>query len=283
VSSSPKQFKGWTKPGPEISNPSEVEAGESLDAISGDYRIYQYLEGHRFSTDDVLVAWFATTHAVRSERVLDLGSGIGSVAQITAWRLPFARFTTVEAQERSIRLARKSLRYNGLEDRFDLRLGDFREAGVLRPEETFDLITGSPPYFPVGEGVLSEHPQKVECRFETRGDVTHYCLTASRHLAPGGMFFVVFPKNQEERTLAGAREAGLVILRSRSVHFREGEAPLLALYQMGRRDDFPEGFRAKLAARGPIGWEEPPLTIRLRNGEVHPEYSVVKLSIGFPP
>jgi hypothetical protein len=97
------------------------------------------------------------------------------------------------------------------------------------------------------------------------------------------MFFVIFPKNQEERVLAGANEAGLVILRSRSVHFREGEAPLLALYQMGRLTDIPERFRTNLAARGAIGWEEPPLTIRLRNGEVHPEYSVAKLSVGFPP
>jgi tRNA1(Val) A37 N6-methylase TrmN6 len=281
---SPKQFKGWTKPGPEINHSRELGEGETLDAISGDYRIYQYSDGHRFSTDDLLVASFATTHSVRAERVLDLGSGIGSVALMTAWRLPFARFTTVEAQERSIRLARKSVAYNSLDDRFDLRLGDFRAEGVLDSKEKFDLITGSPPYFPIGEGVLSDHPQKVECRFETRGDVRDYCQVAARHLAPGGMFFVVFPKNQEARVSEGADASGLLILRSRAVHFREGEAPLLGLYQMGLRRDFPEGLAKKLSREHRAsGWEEPPLTIRLKNGEVHPEYSVVKLSLGFPP
>jgi hypothetical protein len=30
-------------------------------------------------------------------------------------------------------------------------------------------------------------------------------------------------------------------------------------------------------------WVEPPLVIRSRDGGVHPEYSVVKLAIGFPP
>lgn len=283
--SNERQFKGWTKPGPMLDSEPELAEGETLDAISGSYRIYQYADGHRFSTDDILVAWFATTHAVRAERVLDLGSGIGSVAMTAAWRWPGARFTTVEAQERSVRLARKSVKYNRLEERFDLRLGDFREDGVLAPEEKFDVIMGSPPYFPLGDGVLSEHPQKVECRFEARGDVRDYCARAGRHLAPGGMFFLVFPKNQEARLVEGVTPAGLEILRSRAVVFREGEPPLLSLYQLGARGDFPPKLFEKLKRADGVnlGWEEPPLTIRRRDGEVHPEYAVAKLAIGFPP
>lgn len=279
------QFKGWTKPGPRLDSPTELEEGETLDAISGNYRIYQYAEGHRFSTDDVLVAWYGTTYAIRSERVLDLGSGIGSVAMIAAWRLPGASFTTIEAQERSIRLAKKSVRYNQLGNRFDLRLGDFRDEGVLRENEKFDLIFGSPPYFPLTDGVLSENPQKIECRFEARGDVRDYCARAARHLAPGGMFFLVFPKNQEPRLLEGVSCSSLVVLRSRSVVFREGELPLLGLYQMGAQSDFPAPFlsRLKKSDGASVGWEEPPLTIRRRDGTVHPEYSVAKLSVGFPP
>lgn len=285
MSEDPRKFKGWTKPGPLIDSPPETEEGETLDALSGTYRIYQYADGHRFSTDDILVAWYATTHSIRAEKVLDLGSGIGSVAMTAAWRLPFAKFTTIEAQERSIRLARKSIRYNQLEDRFSLRLGDFRTPGLLAEEEKFDLIMGSPPYFPLTDGVLSEHPQKVECRFEARGDVRDYCEMASKHLAPGGFFFLVFPKNQEARLLEGAERSRLKILRSRAVVFKEGEEPLLSLYQLAAATDFPEKLFTKLTAvhGGAIGWEESPLIIRAKNGEVSPEYSVVKLSIGFPP
>lgn len=285
LSAQERRFKGWTKPGPLPDSLPEIEAGETLDAISGGYRIYQYADGHRFSTDDILVAWFATSHAIRAERVLDLGSGIGSVAMTAAWRWPRARFVTVEAQERSIRLARKSVRFNRLEDRFDLRLGDFREAGILGDDEAFDVVMGSPPYFPLTDGVLSEHPQKVECRFEARGDVRDYCARAARHLAPGGMFFVVFPKNQEARLLQGVESAGFAVLRSRAVVFREGEAPLLSLYQMGASEHFPPALFEKLKRADGVnlGWEEPPLVIRRRNGEVHPEYAVAKLAIGFPP
>jgi len=35
----------------------EVPDDESLDAISGHFRLFQLKRGHRFSTDDVLTAW----------------------------------------------------------------------------------------------------------------------------------------------------------------------------------------------------------------------------------
>ena len=107
-------FKGWTKPGPippgAQGNGSEVEPGETLDAISGYFRIFQLANGHRFSTDDVLTAWYGTSWCPTARTVLDLGSGIGTVGMIAAWRLPSAKFVTVEAQEESVRLAKKSTR-----------------------------------------------------------------------------------------------------------------------------------------------------------------------------
>src|SRR3954465_3448018 len=92
----------------------EVAPGETLDAISGHFRIFQLRKGHRFSTDDVLAAWYGTSWAPSAGRVLDLGSGIGSVGMIAAWRLPGARVVTIEAQDESVRLAKKSAEYNGL-------------------------------------------------------------------------------------------------------------------------------------------------------------------------
>ncbi|MBC7691472.1 MAG: methyltransferase [Methylotenera sp.] len=277
----PRFFKGWAKPGPippgsQIDPPILPEAGESLDAISGFFRIFQYQDGHRFSTDDLLVAWYGTQACPSASRVLDLGSGIGSVGMVAAWRLPGAQFVTVEAQDISVRLARKSAEYNGLSVRYDIRQGDFRDPGVLAPEEKFDLVLGSPPYFPLETGILGDHPQKVACRFEVRGSIQNYCELASRHLEHGGVFATIFPLAQLERVNQAARDAGLLIIRSRDILFREGELPLLGVFLMMKSEHLPEKFQS-------LHFKEPPLCIRLRNGEVHPEYSTVKLSIGFPP
>src|SRR5438067_13534421 len=134
-------FKEWAKPGivpPGAHATPEVGAGETLDAISGHFRIFQLRDGHRFSTDDVLTAWYGTTWAPSPARVLDLGSGIGSVGMIAAWRLPGARFLTIEAQEESVRLARRSATYNGLDSRFAIRLADFRVEEAFGEGEEFD-------------------------------------------------------------------------------------------------------------------------------------------------
>jgi tRNA1(Val) A37 N6-methylase TrmN6 len=271
-------FKGWAKPGPippGAESLPDVPPGETLDAISGHFRIFQLRDGHRFSTDDLLTAWYGTTCVPAATRALDLGSGIGSVAMMAAWRLQGTAFVTVEAQDESVRLARKSAEYNGLTGRMEVRHGDFRSA-VLRGDERFDLVLGSPPYFPVGTGIEGDHPQKVACRFELRGDIHDYARVAAAHLDPGGIFACVFPDDQRSRVEQAAREAALAIVRRRPVVFREGEAPLIALFAMARAEDLPAPFRAR-------PWEEPNLIIRRADGSVHPEYSVVKLSIGFPP
>ncbi len=279
-----KFFKGWAKPGPEAPGATQSDHPdlqprdcETLDALSGEFRIFQLSGGHRFSTDDLLAAWYGTTWCPSAARVLDLGSGIGSVGMIAAWRLQGARFVTVEAQDISVVLAKRSASFNGLNDRYDIRHGDFRDPGVLAPEDKFDLILGSPPYFALTDGVLGDHPQKIACRFETRGTVAAYCEVAARHLNSGGVFACVFPVSpdtQRERVVSAARDAGLKIVRSRDVCLREGDVPLLGLFAMTRADHLPPSFQT---------WTEPVLTIRTRTGAVHPEYQAVKLAIGFPP
>jgi tRNA1(Val) A37 N6-methylase TrmN6 len=274
-------FKGWAKPGtipPGLAPGVTVEPHETLDAISGHFRLFQLRDGHRFSTDDILTAWYGTTWCPSARTALDLGSGIGTVGMICAWRLPGAKFVNIEAQSESIALAKKSARYNGLTEQYEIREGDFRAPEILRADETFDLITGSPPYFPPDAGVKSEHPQKLACRFELRGTIADYCATAAKHLARGGFFACVFPHEpaQLARVEAAAKNSGLVIVRKRPVIFREGDPPLVALFGLMRAADLPEWFRGQT-------WTEPDLIIRTRDGKIHPEYSAVKLAIGFPP
>src|ERR1700685_2703045 len=67
-------------------------SGESLDMLSGEWRIFQRRDGHRYSTDDLLCAWFGAqacaARGVAVDRALDLGSGIGSIAMMVAWKHP---------------------------------------------------------------------------------------------------------------------------------------------------------------------------------------------------
>lgn len=268
------EYRGWRRPGPLPPRGVSVEEGETLDYLCGYFRIFQYERGHRYSTDDVLTAWYATQWAPRVSRAADLGSGIGSVALISAWRLPGATFCTVEAQGMSARLARKSIRYNGLESRFTVYEGDLRDPSILADEQPFDLVTGSPPYWPASAATGAAHPQAVPARIEIRGSVADYAAAAARILATGGMFVFVFPYIQRERAEEALASSGLVLLRRRDVVFKEGEPQMISLFAAMRAADLPPGR---------VPWIEPPLIIRTTTGSVHPEYAAIRISFGFPP
>lgn len=270
-------FRGWTHPGPLPSGAVQLQQGESLDFIAGHWRIYQYKKGHRFSTDDVLCAWYASQWAPRVERYCDLGSGVGSVALSVAWRLPGCSVVTLEAQRRSFRLQEKSWQYNGVGERVTQLLGDLRDAEQLAEYAPFDLVTGTPPYWDVTNALAAEPAQAVPARLEVRGGVADYALTAAKILAPGGVFCCVFPDVQQQRVLSALQAADLRLVRSRGVRFKQGidsNRSGLRLFLAARATDLPSEYQP---------FHEPVLTIRASDGRVHPEYSAVKMSFGFPP
>ena len=63
-----QRYRGWARPGPIPPGGVDPEPGETLDYLCGHYRIFQYEKGHRYSTDDVLTAWYGTQWASRVER-----------------------------------------------------------------------------------------------------------------------------------------------------------------------------------------------------------------------
>lgn len=265
-------YRGWVRPGPRPPGAVSVEDGETLDFLCGKWRIFQYARGHRYSTDDVLCAFYASTWAPRVARALDLGSGIGSIALMVAWRLPGAHVTTLEAQPASTRLARKSIAYNGVADRFTVLDGDLRSTAL--PDASFDLVTGSPPYWATTDALPAAHEQAIPARLEVRGTVDDYALAASRALAPGGVFVCVHQLSQHERVVRALDAAGLAVIRHRPAIFKEGVPESGAgLYLAMRAVDVP--------ARAPF--VEPPLYVRTADGRVHAEYAATRLSFGFPP
>jgi tRNA1Val (adenine37-N6)-methyltransferase len=272
-------YKGWTRPGPVPPGGVDLEPGETLDGLCGHWRIFQLLKGNRFSSDDLVTAWYGTTWCPSPGRIADLGSGIGSVALMAAWRCPGATVHTVEAQEQSLRLACKSIRYNGQEDRIFPRLGDLRDPTLFEGEAPFDLVTGTPPYWPEGQRLAAAHPQSVPARLEVRGGIADYAQAAARILAPGGLFACVFPNDQRDRALAALHEAGLLCLHRREIVFKEGEPYGLDVFAAARRQDLPGDFEAK--ARCPE--VEPAILIRRADGSVDPGIARVRLAVGFPP
>jgi tRNA1(Val) A37 N6-methylase TrmN6 len=250
-----------------------VDEELTIDGLTRDYSIVQRRRGHRHSTDDLLTGWYAAEEVPGASRILDLGSGTGSVGLLALWRSPGAVLTAVEAQEVSYRLLVTNVARNGLGDRVRAVWGDLR--AVRFEGETFDLVTGSPPYFDVKTGIVPADAQKAHARFELRGDVFDYCRAARAALAAGDLrarFVFCFPTVQRARAERAVAAAGLELARSRDVVPRRGAPPLFSLF----------ACRVKGASTLVPPLREPPYFVRDEAGVETPEHARTRASFGMP-
>jgi tRNA1(Val) A37 N6-methylase TrmN6 len=205
------------------------------DALTADFRLLQRRRGHRFSVDDLATAWVAARARPEARVALDLGCGIGSVLLMIAWRLRSARCFGIEAQEISFGLAQRNVVENGVSDRVSVAHGDLRELARAEAYPPCDLVTGTPPYLPLGTALPSPDPQRAAARIELRGGVEAYLLAASRVLAPEGRAVVCADGRYPERVLRGAAAAGLAPLQRIDVFPRvDAKDPLLAVWTCAR-------------------------------------------------
>jgi tRNA1(Val) A37 N6-methylase TrmN6 len=260
---SPRRPPGWIAPGPPprgAQGRAELEpaADEDLSYLCGDWRLFQKRSGHRWSLDDLVTAWVATRKP--AQRVLDLGCGLGSVLLMVAWKLPQADVTGVEAQADRAALGRRSIAYDGVDDRCRIVDGDLRKVAL---PGGFDLVTGTPPYFPRGTGTESDKPHAMPCRFELRGGIEDYLATAARVLAPNGRIVVCTSALERDRVQAAT--AHLPWREHWEIVPREGKAPLVDV------DVFGPGART-----------DHRLVVRDAGGQWTPAFRAVREAMGMP-
>jgi tRNA1Val (adenine37-N6)-methyltransferase len=240
----------------------------TVDAITSGWTLTQRRKGHRHSTDDLLTGWYAIEITRAARCLLDLGAGIGSVGLIALWRAaPHATLTAIEAQDISFALLEMNIANNQLGSRVRAIHGDLRD---IRLDARFDLVTGSPPYWDVSEGVVPADSQKAHARFELRGDVADYARAARAALAEHGRFVFCFPSVQRARAEAACAAANLALVRARDVIPRAGSAPLFTLFACRRAEDPGEPFV-----------DEPPHVVRDEHGTPTAMHTAVRATLGF--
>ncbi|PKN58816.1 MAG: hypothetical protein CVU56_03895 [Deltaproteobacteria bacterium HGW-Deltaproteobacteria-14] len=198
------------------------------------YHLHQRARGHRTATDDVLCAWGGVTAHPAARRYLDLGAGHGSVTLMTLGTLPAdARAHAVEAQAISHALLTRNLAESDLARRATAVLGDIRDPELLG-DARFDLITGSPPFMPLGSGPLPKDPQRAGGRFELRGGIEAYATAAARWLETDGVASLLMDGASRPRCERAFAAAGLALVGATTVLPTPDKPPRYIIYAVAR-------------------------------------------------
>lgn len=203
------------------------------------------------STDSMVLAHF--TRLPPRARVLDFGSGCGTLGVLLCAGDKNCRVTGIELDEAAHGQALENARANGIEDRLTSICADLR----LLPREftgQFDCCVSNPPYFSGG-------PASSRTPLARREDCCapeQLFEAASRALKFGGDFFLVHKPERLAQLITSGTQAGLEAKRLCLVRHRsDGPVSLICL-------QFRKG------AKPGIIWEE--LALRSGSGAITESY-----------
>lgn len=167
-----------------------IHEGERLDELHRNgYFIIQNPARFCFGMDAVLLSGFA--QARQGERVLDLGTGTGIIPILMEAKTKASDFFALEIQEESADMARRSVRYNHLEDKIRIITGDMKDASKIFGASSFDIVTTNPPYMIGQHGISSASDAKAIARHEILCDLDDILRESAKVLRPNGRFYMV--------------------------------------------------------------------------------------------
>lgn len=202
------------------------------------------------STDSMALAHFAKLP--RNARVLDLGSGCGTLGLLLCASDPGCQVTGTELDQVAHEAALANIRRNGLEARMESICADLRQIPDLFSPGSFSVCISNPPYFSGGPAsqVFPDARKEIRC---TLADLMR---TAGWALKFGGDFFLVHKPERLGEIISLGAEQKLEAKRLLLLRHRENGPVSLILLQL-RKGGKP-GLKLEEAALFDSSGEETP-------------------------
>lgn len=169
----------------------EIMDDERLDDLNcKNLKILQKKDGFCFGMDSVLIANFAKISR-KNAIVADLGTGTGIISILVAGKQNPEKVYAVEIQEELVDMAKRSVKYNDLENKIDIINADI--VGISRGNfnKKFDYVISNPPYKQLNTGLINDNQKKLISRHEVKCTLKDVVNEASKLLKDKGVFYMV--------------------------------------------------------------------------------------------
>ena len=221
-----------------------------METLTNGYTLQIYDGCFPLSTDSILLSHFV--RLPKNARVLDLGSGCGTLGLLLCAKDAACRVIGVEQDENAHRCALENIAHNDLGSRMESRLADLRSLGT----DSFDLCLSNPPYFTGGPAA-----KLTQARREDTCSPAQLFAAAARQLKYGGDFYLVHRPERLAELCACACAEKLEPKRLCLVRHKEGGDISLILLQ------------CRKGAKPGLLWEE--LSLHHADGTPTDEYKTI--------
>lgn len=205
-----------------------LREGERLDDLQRKgLMIIQHPAKFRFGTDAVLLAHHSGLR--KNERVCDLGTGTGVLCLLLSALRQGTRFDAVEIMEDVADMARRSVLYNGLEERIAVHGMDMRQAPEALGPGLHHLVVCNPPYYKLAEGLVNQSESKGAARHETHIRLDEIAAVAGALLMNHGRMAMIIPATRCAEAMAAMQAANIEPKYARMVQARPERPPKLMI------------------------------------------------------
>ncbi|MDZ4842418.1 MAG: methyltransferase [Hyphomicrobium aestuarii] len=175
--------------------------------LGGRLTVAQLQKGYRAGIDAVLLAATVTERAIAPLRVLDVGSGVGTIGLLVATRIATAQVVLLERAPALAEIAKANCAANCLNARVrvvrsDIRVAtsDLSAAGLVA--DSFDDVLANPPYHDEARGTAAPDPVKAASHAMPNSDLDMWVRFLVRMSKPGGCATMVHKAEALDRVLA---------------------------------------------------------------------------------
>lgn len=194
-----------------------------METLANGYTLQIYEGCFPLSTDSMALSHFIKLP--KNARVLDLGSGCGTLGLLLCAKDETCRITGVELDQTAHLCALENIRSNNLQDRMSSICGDLRETEL--PIGGFDCCVSNPPYFTGGPAAKLRDARREDCC-----SANHLFAAAAKALKYGGDFFLVHRPERLAELCACGNAVGLEAKRLCLLRHKSNGPVALILLQL---------------------------------------------------
>ena len=191
-------------------------------------KIYQYVEGFKFSLDSILLAEFVHITS-KTKQILDLCSGNASVPMILSTKTK-AIIDAFEIQKEIYELAINSIKYNKLDNQIKMYNASVKDMDEYINNKKYDIITCNPPYFKIDSNSnINNNQFEAIARHEITITLEEIFAIASRHLNDGGELYMVHRVQRLDEIMIFGNKYNINVKNIQLIKTKETGKPYIVL------------------------------------------------------